>query len=177
MPVAFFLSSVAAGLGLMVLVEMWVAKAFGRALRTEQLASLGKVAFWALAVYEAFRVGDVVARGQLGHALSKPLFLVEVGLGGVLPLALLASAALRKKPAVLGLASALAAGGVVLNRVTVVVLEMTLKGPMPQDAAQSYMPSAVEWGVSLGLIAATIFLFGLAARHMPVLPKEEPSRR
>ena len=48
---------------------------------------------------------------------------------------------------------------------------MTLKGPMP-FAPERYSPSAYEWGVSLGLIAATIFLFGLAARNMPVLPKE-----
>jgi formate dehydrogenase iron-sulfur subunit len=33
-----------------------------------------------------------------------------------------------------------------------------------------------EWGLSVGLIAATIFLFGLAARIMPVLPKEEAHR-
>ena len=37
------------------------------------------------------------------------------------------------------------------------------------------MPSIVEWGVSIGLIAATIFLFGLGARLMPVLPKEQTS--
>ena len=36
------------------------------------------------------------------------------------------------------------------------------------------MPSIVEWGVSIGLIAATIFLFGLAARLMPVLSKAQP---
>jgi formate dehydrogenase iron-sulfur subunit len=30
----------------------------------------------------------------------------------------------------------------------------------------------VEWGISIGLIAATIFLFGLGARLMPVLPKD-----
>ena len=29
----------------------------------------------------------------------------------------------------------------------------------------------VEWGISIGLIAATIFLFGLGARLMPVLPR------
>ena len=31
----------------------------------------------------------------------------------------------------------------------------------------------IEWGISIGLIAATIFLFGLGARLMPVQPKEE----
>jgi len=35
------------------------------------------------------------------------------------------------------------------------------------------VPSIVEWGVSIGLIAATIFLFGLAARFVPVLTAGE----
>ena len=38
-------------------------------------------------------------------------------------------------------------------------------------------PSVVEWGISLGLIAATIFLFGLAARLMPVLSRHPLARR
>jgi formate dehydrogenase iron-sulfur subunit len=37
----------------------------------------------------------------------------------------------------------------------------------------SYHPSVFEWGVSIGLIAATIFLLGLGVRLMPVLPKIE----
>jgi len=53
---------------------------------------------------------------------------------------------------------------VVLDRANVVVFAMDLKGPMP-FAPQPYSPSAFEWGVSIGLIAATIFLFGWAARN------------
>ena len=63
--------------------------------------------------------------------------------------------------------------GVVFNRVNVVLLAMSLKGPMPQIAPETYSPSIFEWGISVGLIAATIFLFGLGVRLMPVLPKEQ----
>jgi formate dehydrogenase iron-sulfur subunit len=173
MPIAFFLSSVAAGLGLMVLVELWIAKAFGRAVRVAQLAALGKCAFVALLVYGLFRVGDVAVRGQLGHGLAQPLFLLELGLGVVAPLVLLASDGLRRKPAVLGLGAALATGGVVLNRVAAVALAMRLKGTAPLTTPQAYTPSVVEWGISIGLIAATIFLFGVAVRRLPILPKDE----
>ncbi len=176
MPVAFFLSSIAAGTALMVLVEMWIAKAFGRALRVPQLAAMGKVAFWSLAAYLVLRLADVAARGQLGAAFAGGkglLFLAEVVLGGLLPLALLSSAKVRGTPRLLGLAAFLSMAGVVFNRVNVVVGAMQLKGPLPQIAPASYFPSAVEWGISLGLIAATIFLFGLGVRFLPVLPKEE----
>jgi len=47
---------------------------------------------------------------------------------------------------------------------------------MPWDVSESYLPSIVEWGISIGLIAATIFLFGLAARLMPILTKAQPSQ-
>jgi formate dehydrogenase iron-sulfur subunit len=55
--------------------------------------------------------------------------------------------------------------------VNVVALAMNLKGARPQFAPEPYLPSIFEWGVSIGLIAAAIFLFGLGARLWPVLPK------
>jgi formate dehydrogenase iron-sulfur subunit len=70
-------------------------------------------------------------------------------------------------------ASLLVAAGITFNRVNVVLLAMSLKGPMPQFGPEPYFPSIVEWGISIGLIAATIFLFGLAARLVPLLPAEE----
>jgi formate dehydrogenase iron-sulfur subunit len=176
MPVAFFLSSIAAGTALMVLVEMWIAKGYERAVRVHLLAAIGKIAFWSLLVYEVVRLGDVVARGRLGAALAGPkglLFAAEILLGGVLPLALLATARLREKPAVVLTGAALAAGGVVFNRMNVVVFAMDLRGPAPQIAPAAYFPSVVEWGISVGLIAATVFLFGLAVRLMPVLSSED----
>ncbi len=176
MPLLFLLSSVAAGLGLVVLVEMWIAKAWRRPLRLGQLAALGQAAFWALLVYLVARFADLAVRGELGKVASDPkggLFLVEVVLGGLLPLALLSRKGLREKPGALGLAAFLTTGGVVLNRVSVVILGMTLRGPMPQIQPASYSPSVFEWGISVGLVAATVFLFGLGVRLMPVLPVEE----
>ena len=60
----------------------------------------------------------------------------------------------------------------IFNRVNVVILAMDLRGAMPQTAPETYSPSVFEWGISIGLIAATIFLFGLGARLFPLLPKE-----
>ena len=72
-------------------------------------------------------------------------------------------------------ASLLAVLGVTYNRMNVVIFAMTLRGRMPWVAPESYMPSIVEWGISIGLIAATVFLFGLAARLMPILTRPQPS--
>jgi formate dehydrogenase iron-sulfur subunit len=173
MPVSFFLSSIAAGTGLVVVVEMWIAKAWNRPLRIAQLAAMGKIVLWSLAVYLAFRLGDIIVRGQLSAAFSgkySGLFGAEIFFGGLLPLALLGSARLRSNPAILFVGSLLTTMGVVFNRINVVLLAMNLRGPMPQVAPESYFPTIFEWGISIGLIAATIFLFGLGARLLPLLP-------
>jgi formate dehydrogenase iron-sulfur subunit len=175
-PILFFLSSIAAGIALVLLIEMWIASSLGRPRRMDQLAALGQVGFIALLVYGLARIGDLAVRGQLAAAFSAPkggLLMLEVGVGVILPLILLASAKLRARPGVLGLGAALALGGVIFNRMCCVILAMTLKGPVPQIAPSAYRPSIYEWGVSLGLIAATIFLFRWGASAMPVLPAEE----
>jgi formate dehydrogenase iron-sulfur subunit len=125
-----------------------------------------------------FRLGDMAIRNQLSGAFAGPLgraFAAEILLGGVLPLTLLARKSLRQRAGVLFAGSLLAVLGVAYNRMNVVLFAMTFRGRMPWVAPESYVPSAVEWGVSIGLIAATIFLFGLAARLMPVLTRAQPS--
>jgi len=180
MPLWFLLSAIAAGIALVILIEMWIARAWRRPLRMPQLAALGKLAFWALLVFEVVRIGELVLRGQLMTALSRPkapLLVAEIVFGGILSLVMLSTEKLRQNPKVLFWGALFACGGVILNRADVVIFAMYLKGPMPLYVGQPYLPSVFEWGVSVGLVAATIFLFGWAARNMPLLPKEEPSPR
>src|SRR3974390_132365 len=73
MPISFFLSSIAAGTALIILIEMWIAKGWERPLRIQQLAAMGKITFWALLVCLVFRLGDMVIRGQLANAFSGKL--------------------------------------------------------------------------------------------------------
>jgi formate dehydrogenase iron-sulfur subunit len=178
LPVAFFLSSIAAGTALVILVEMWIARAWTRHLRVAELAAMGTITFWSLLVYLTFRIGDMAVRGQLASAFSGgmgALFTAELVLGGAVPLVLLTRRSMRERPPVLFTAAFLTTAGVVFNRVNVVLFAMNLKGSMPQTSPESYSPTIVEWGISVGLVAATIFLFGLGARLMPVLPKDRPA--
>jgi formate dehydrogenase iron-sulfur subunit len=178
LPVNFFLSSIVAGTALVVLIAMWIDRAWPSHFRQEQLASVGQITFWALVVYLAFRLGDLAFRGQLASAFSGRMalaFAVEIFLGGVVPLILLSRASLRAHQGLLFLGTLLAVLGVIYNRLNVVIFAMDLRGRMPWVAPERYGPSLVEWGISIGLIAATIFLFGLGARWVPVLPRREAS--
>ncbi|MDR3762935.1 MAG: 4Fe-4S dicluster domain-containing protein [Acidobacteriota bacterium] len=175
LPICYFLSAIAAGIALMIQVEMWIAKGYKRSLRMNELSSMGQLGFWALLVYLAVRFGDLAVRGQFSQIpanLRGLDFLVEIGLMGVLPLILLGSAKLRNNPKVLNVASALVVLGVIWNRWNGVVYAMDLKGAMPQLGPLHYMPSLVEWGISVGMVAATVFLFRLGVNYLPILPKE-----
>ena len=178
MPVSFFLSSIAAGTALVILIDMWIARGWRRPLELTRLAAVGQITFWALLVYLVFRLGDMAVRNQFGGAFTGTLglaFAAEIVLGGVVPLLLLARRSFRERADLLGLAAFLAVAGVAYNRMNVVIFAMTFRGRMPWGWPEQYLPSFVEWGVSIGLIAATIFLFGLAARLMPVLSRPQPS--
>jgi formate dehydrogenase iron-sulfur subunit len=155
---------------------MWIAKAWKRKLPIVQVSAMGQISCWALFIYLVFRLGDMAVRGEFSRAFSGRLgflFATEILLGGIVPLALLASSSLRRRPRALFAGTLLVTFGVIFNRVNVVLLAIHLKGPMPQIAPASYTPTIFEWGVSVGLIAATIFLFGLGARLFPLLPKQE----
>ena len=176
MPLDYFISSVAAGTALVILIEMWIARGYGRALPMRQLAAMGKITLASLFVYELVRIADVAFRGQLPRALAGRtggLFLAEVCIFGLWPLLLLLTNRLRLQPAALGLAAFLTVLGVIFNRANAVFFAMNLKGPMPQIAPSGYVPSACEWGVSIGMVAAAVLLFRWGAQTMPVLPEQE----
>jgi len=175
MSISFFLSSIASGVALVILVDMWVAKAHGQPQNVAQLASMGKVALWALVVYEVVRVTDIAMRGQLGAAFAGGpgmLFMIEIGLGGVVPILMLAAPKVRENPSLLGIAAFLSMGGIIFNRANVVIFGMTLKGPMPQIAPSSYLPSFIEWAIPAGLGAATILLIAWGVRYLPIRSSE-----
>jgi formate dehydrogenase iron-sulfur subunit len=180
MPISFFLSSIAAGTAVVILIEMWIAKGWKRPLHMKQLASLAEFTCGSLFIYLAFRLGDLAIRGELAAAFTGTLgvlFAAEIVLGGIMPLVLFSRRVWRLNPVVLFTASFLTAAGVTFNRINVVLLAMDLRGSMPQIRPEPYLPSLVEWGVSVGLIAATIFLFGLTARLVPLLPTDESRRQ
>jgi len=175
LPINFLLSALAGGTALVVLTEIIIAKIYKRALPIPQLATLAKFSFWSLLVAEVVRLGDLMVRGELTANFARgdgPLFVIEILLGGILPLLLWSRDGLRRQPSLLTIGSFLIFAGVAFDRMNVVIFAMNSKGPMPQIAPRHYWPSIIEWLVFLGVCATTAFVFGYAARRMPLLAKE-----
>jgi formate dehydrogenase iron-sulfur subunit len=174
MSLYFFLSSIASGIALIIFMDLMISRYFKRPVQTQMLGHFGKWMWGALAIYMAVRIGDIIARGKLGMALTGPgssLFILEVGLGGLVPLALFMFKGIRESKAGLYAGSLLTLGGIVLNRLNVVILGMHLHGTAPYIAPATYFPSFVEIMVSVSLVAACIFFFSIGTKLLPILPK------
>jgi len=171
LPWLFFLSAVAVGMAMVVVEAFLSARAFGRTLELPLLAGLGRATFVVLALYLSLKTADLAMRGVLEMAfhptLEGTLFSIEMGLGVILPLGMLATPAIRQSAGGLAGASSLVVLGVVLNR-----LNVAITGMLAGSGAR-YVPSWMEVLITLGIVAAGILAFRLIATHLPVFPPEE----
>jgi len=169
LPLYFFVSSIVGGLATTIVLVALTDWAFGRKQQTEVLAGLARILAGVLAAYLALRLGDLAVRGQLGPAFAQPYFLTEVAVGAILPLALLVP--LSRKTGAVFVLGLLTMGGIVMNRLCVVLLGMNLNGPTPGGSPATYVPSPVEIVLSVSLIAALFFFYLLGVRLLPILPR------
>ncbi len=109
--------------------------------------------------------GDAEAQAALQLLLAgnlAPVFWVELGLGIVLPFVLLAFAGQSRT--VSGLAAVLAFVGVFLAKFTLLISGQAY--PMFEPAV-TYVPTLVELGGVIGVIALAILLFTLGRSRLP----------
>ena len=121
---------------------------------------------WLVGLFLAFQLGDLVARGGVGAMLSPTWFAasfwIEIGLGLLLPLVLLMTPEVRQSRAGLATACSLVVFGVLLHRLNVAVIGLRVRH------WESYTPSFGEVGITLGITAGAIFVFGVLVRILPI---------
>ena len=169
LPGFFFLSAVGAGLGMVILESHLSGRAFGRRLEMDLLEPLARAMVVVLGVYGLLRLLVLRRNGALAEVFSPTyeggLFMVEFGLGVVLPVALLSFQRIRSSPRGLVAGAFLAVLGFVMNRLNVSVTGLE------RAAGGRYLPSWMEVVVSLGLVGIGFALFALAARYLPIFPR------
>lgn len=177
LPVFFFVSAIAAGLG-MTIVESYLShRAFGRALEGSLLAGLGRAMAVVLGLCVLTKGADLAWRGHLGLAFSfteeAVMFWGEIGLGALLPIALLSRRRLRDSREGLFLTALLVVLGFVLGRLNVGITGLGAA------AGVDYFPSWMEVAVSASLVVLGFMAFGWAVRHLAIFGEAsgETSRR
>jgi Ni/Fe-hydrogenase subunit HybB-like protein len=178
-PVLFVVSSVFAGISLVIVEGSISAKVFahrtGKLLgRTHEdiLLGLGRVAAGTMFAYFFLEIVTVM-HGQKWALLATPMgawYLLEV-LGFVLlPGALYVMAYRARNVNLVKAAAGLTLFGVLLNRLNVSIIAFK---PM---AAVHYVPSWMEVVITLGIVSAEIWIFRWVVNRMPVLDFAEVRR-
>jgi Ni/Fe-hydrogenase subunit HybB-like protein len=166
LPLLFLFSAMMAGPALAILEHLAAARWLGFAPNLPMLSRLARIEAWIVALFVAFKLGDLVARGAAGAMLDGTwfalLFWVEVGAGLLLPLALLMLPEVRASRGGLAAACGLILGGVLLHRLNVAVIGLRVRH------WETYVPSLGEVGITLGITAGAVFVFGLLVRILPI---------
>jgi Ni/Fe-hydrogenase subunit HybB-like protein len=170
LPVFFFLSSIAAGMAMVIFESGLSSRAFGRAIELDLLKQLARVMAVTLAVYLLLRFQDLAWRGALGLAWTPRsetwLFWLEMALLAV-PMALCFSERVRRSPQALFGCALLVLAGFLSNR-----LNVSVSG-LERAAGTQYFPSWMEIAVTLSIVTAGFVLFRLAAQYLAVFQPAE----
>jgi Ni/Fe-hydrogenase subunit HybB-like protein len=175
LPILFWISAVTVGLSMVVVESNLSSRGLKRGLEQNLLSSLAKATSILLAVYVIVKLLDLVWRGQAGlltqPTLQAVLFWIEVGLCALVPAILLSRPRVRESRNGLFAVSGMVVIGGILNRLNVNMFGMySYTGPI-------YIPSLFEIIVTAALFSFGAALFLVAAKYLPVFPKEEAPER
>lgn len=175
LPLLFYMSAIGAGLGMVIVESHLSGRAFNRGLEMNLLEPLGRVMIVVLGLYGVLRLDLLFHAGALPLAFQPNyegrMFLLEFGVGVLLPILLLVWPRIRRSPTGLVAGATCAVMGFILHRLNVSVTGLE------RASGTHYVPSWMELAVSVGLVAIGMFLFGLAVRYLPIFPEHpHPAR-
>ena len=181
LPVHFILSAMGAGIMVVVLARILFARWFEHrpissgSQTFSVLQSLASIGAAILTGYLVIRISDLMFTGGWQHLLAGSweswLYAVELLASAVIPVVLVATPSARRSPQAIAFASALAAFGLVLNR-----LDVGIFGYF-SDAMTAYVPSLNEWALSLGVLSAAGLVFLYAVENYAIFDDEWKGRR
>jgi len=171
MPYLFLVSAIAMGLCMVSTEAMLSGKAFNHHVDVEIFRGLARGTMIALAIYLALKIYFLIRAGvglAFNGSLEGNMYLLEMAIGVVVPLILLMGEKFRRDPdAILGV-NIMVIVGVLVNRLNVCLFSMQSYG---SGQGASYFPSIMEFLVSLGVVSLGVFLFKMAAKHLPLFAK------
>ena len=175
LPLLFLLSAISVGFPMVVFETTIATSAMKLEDEMEILGPLTRFTILLLGIYMAVKMGDMLVRQSYVYlfdgSTQSRAFIVEMLFGVIIPWVMFLLPGVRRSRRWLFIASALVVGGVALNRVNVFLV--SFKAPYTQ---QAYFPSLGEFAITIGFIAALIFLYRVCVQFFPVLsarPKKE----
>jgi Ni/Fe-hydrogenase subunit HybB-like protein len=166
LPLMFFTSAVMAGLSLAALSYVMATRITRREAKPEIVRGLALLAGWAGVIYLALKVGDLLISGELPLVFTAGsyslVWWIEMGIGLILPIVLLLTPALRKRPWVPIVAPLLMLFGVLMNRFNATMFGQIL------PPGTSYSPHLLEWLSTFGVLAAGVLAWVIGIRVLVI---------
>lgn len=175
LPLQFLLSAFAVGLSMVVFESLLASRSLKRKPEMSVLSPLARMIPFLLTIYFGAKVIDMANRGTWQYlqtfSLRSVSWSVEVIVGIFIPIAILLSHRLRRKPAWLFSAAAMVVFGVALNRFNVFIIGYTAP-----YATKPYIPAWTEVLLTAGFIALLVLIYRLFIFMFPILPEEEGAK-
>lgn len=169
LPILFVLSAIGVGCAMVIFESFLSHRAFGHRLQMSILSDLGSVSLVVLIVTGVLRFLDLRGRHAFAAfnpgAMEERMFLLEVALGLVAPVIVLAVPKWRNSERGLFLGAVLVVLGFVLNRLNVSITGMV------RGLGADYFPTWMEIAVTMSVVAVGFFLFRLAVKNLPIFGK------
>lgn len=170
LPLLFFVSSITAGLSVAIIAYLIACNIRKEAAKPEILKGLASIVAWTTLVYVLLKLADFTLAGELGafFAFDKLSLLMwlELGVGAILPMALLFIPSIRNKQNVIVVSTLLILFGVLANRFSATLFaQTTLEGA-------SYSPHIAEWLSTIGVLSGVALAWYLSARYIIYNEKE-----
>lgn len=165
-PAQFYLSSIAAGLAMVVAgatASYWV---FKRSLPQRLVGDLAMFLPWVLGIYLIIKLGELLAAGEIEMLWTSGwysvLFIVELSLTTLVPMGLFLIKAVRKSRMLSFLSACVALSGVFLNRFDAAWFALK-----PVEG-YSYLPSIAEILIQVGVFCFIITVYTIVGHYMPL---------
>jgi Ni/Fe-hydrogenase subunit HybB-like protein len=176
LPLFFFMSAVYVGPAVVIVVATMASKALSRKLESDLLATLAKALPFLLGIYLIAKFAELAGARELGLLFegtrSSAIFLLEISVGVIIPMVLLAFKGIRENSSLRFVASLMVVLGLMLNRVDVSIVSWA----RPHDAA-SYWPHPLEFGFTIGLWAGLALVFYVVAKYLPLFPVQDAASK
>jgi len=165
-PLQFFVSSVAAGLAMVVAgatVSFWV---FKRSLKQKLVGDLASFLPWVLGTYLVLKVGELLTMGEIellwtsgGYSL---LYVSELIIGVVIPIVYFMLKPVLQSRMLSLLGAGMILVGIGLNRFNVAWFALK-----PVEG-YTYWPSPIEIAIQVGVFAGIITVYTLVGHYLPL---------
>ena len=156
LPWFFLITSFFAGAAVIALDVLWSSRAYKHSVNMKVLARLVRIGGALMVVYFLWKMIDLARLGVFMNMFAgtwqSNLFLVEMGIGVLLPIIICFSPLIHSRTGMLAF-GVLCVFGVIMSRFNVVYTGMYASVP------SGYVPNIIEWGSSIGLLALMMLLY------------------